>query len=293
MAHPFGERALVETPTTAMPAVSVPDTPILLDSYDGRVHVHWAPDEAVTPLGQLPFFIDYLKQAGLFAAFIADSPLRYVSPNAPKIRDILGTMVLSIVTGARRYAHINALRHDAVNPVLLGMTRICSDYSVLRGLGSLNGQEAQDWLLGHLDFASRPLLQEPWILDCDAAVKPIYGHQEGAVVGYNLHKAQSNRGCENGQLGKATFKLPTKIPVFRGFGLVVQQIRGISTNNHFGRAQTCCKTTCSLCVPDVGRFRSLGSFRPIRQVSGRGRYCPLRRRLQSRLIAGAADPNSL
>ena len=61
MAHPFGERALVETPTAAMPAVSVSDTPILLDSYDGRVHVHWAPDEAVTPLGQLPFFIDYLR----------------------------------------------------------------------------------------------------------------------------------------------------------------------------------------------------------------------------------------
>ena len=68
------------------------------------------------PLGQLPFFIDYLKQAGLFTAFVADSPLRYVSPNAPKIRDILGTMVLSIVTGARRYAHINALRHDALPP---------------------------------------------------------------------------------------------------------------------------------------------------------------------------------
>ena len=195
MAHPFGERALVETPTAAMPAVSVSDTPILLDSYDGRVHVHWAPDEAVTPLGQLPFFIDYLKQAGLFTAFVADSPLRYVSPNAPKIRDILGTMVLSIVTGARRYAHINALRHDAVNPVLLGMKRICSDDSVLRGLGSLNGQEAQDWLRGHLDFASRPLLQEPWILDCDATVKPIYGHQEGAVVGYNPHKPGRPSHC--------------------------------------------------------------------------------------------------
>ena len=63
-----------------MPAVSVSDTPILLDSYDGRVHVHWAPDEAVTPLGQLPFFIDYLKQAGLFTAFVADSPFALRQP---------------------------------------------------------------------------------------------------------------------------------------------------------------------------------------------------------------------
>ena len=31
----------------------------------------------------------------------------------------------------------------------------------------------------------RPLLTEPWILDVDTTVKPLYGRQEGAVVGYN------------------------------------------------------------------------------------------------------------
>jgi hypothetical protein len=28
----------------------------------------------------------------------------------------------------------------------------------------------------------RPLLDEPWVLDVDATIKPLYGHQEGAVV---------------------------------------------------------------------------------------------------------------
>src|SRR5208337_5067015 len=37
----------------------------------------------MTPLGQLPFFIHFLKTAGLFDAFVADCPLRYLSPNAP------------------------------------------------------------------------------------------------------------------------------------------------------------------------------------------------------------------
>jgi hypothetical protein len=32
------------------------------------------------------------------------------------------------------------------------------------------------------------LLVEPWILDIDTTVKPLYGHQEGAVKGYNPHK---------------------------------------------------------------------------------------------------------
>ena len=37
-------------------------------------------------------------------------------------------------------------------------------------------------------ICTRPLLSEPWILDVDTTVKPLYGHQEGAVVSYNPHK---------------------------------------------------------------------------------------------------------
>ncbi len=29
---------------------------------------------------------------------------------------------------------------------------------------------------------------QPWILDCDTTIKPLYGKQDGAVVSYNPHK---------------------------------------------------------------------------------------------------------
>jgi hypothetical protein len=32
------------------------------------------------------------------------------------------------------------------------------------------------------------LTQEPWILDIDTTVKVLYGHQEGAEIGYNPQK---------------------------------------------------------------------------------------------------------
>ncbi len=64
----------------------------------------------MTPLGQLPFFIHFLKATGLFDAFVVDCPLRYGSPNAPKKRDILGTAMFSMLAGHKRYAHIAALR---------------------------------------------------------------------------------------------------------------------------------------------------------------------------------------
>ena len=73
-------------------------------------------EAAFTPLGQLPFFIDFLKTAGLFEALVADCPLRYTSPNAPKKRDVLGTAMLSMLAGHKRYAHIAALRSDRVLP---------------------------------------------------------------------------------------------------------------------------------------------------------------------------------
>jgi hypothetical protein len=39
---------------------------------------------------------------------------------------VLGTWLLSILDGQRRYAHINGLRGDAVAPQILDMTRIIS-----------------------------------------------------------------------------------------------------------------------------------------------------------------------
>ena len=63
--HLAGEQPLVET---------MPDGPVPVDTYAGRIDVEWDPDAAVTPLGQMPFFIDYLKLAGLFDGWITGCP---------------------------------------------------------------------------------------------------------------------------------------------------------------------------------------------------------------------------
>src|SRR5512144_2662549 len=159
--------------------------PVVVDTYAGPVQVEWDPDAAVTSLGHLAFFAEYLKLSGRFDALVADCPLVYSSPNAPAKRDVLGTAVLSILAGHWRYAHITALRGDTVNPPLLGMTRVVSEDAVRRGLDKIEAEAGARWLSGHLDETVRPLLTEPWILDVDTTVKPLYGHQEGAVVGYN------------------------------------------------------------------------------------------------------------
>ena len=163
---------------------------MIADTFAGRVHVEWEAGEraAMTPLGQLRFFIEYLKQGGLFDSWVAECPLYLTSPNAPSKRDILGTVMLSVLAGHRRYAHITTLRCDPVNPPLLGMNKVVSEDAVRRALSKIAAEAGRAWLQEQLDYCTRPLLREPWILDVDTTVKPLYGHQEGAVVGYNPKK---------------------------------------------------------------------------------------------------------
>jgi len=179
-AHPLGEQFPVEE-RGAPPGVN-------LDSFTGSVRVEWDAEAALTPLGQLPFFVDFLKTAGLFDAFIADCPLHYTSANAAKARDVFGTAMLSILCGHKRYAHIAALRGDVVLPELLGMKKVVSEDAVRRAFAAINEDEGTAWLHRHLDYCTAPLLSELWILDMDTTVKPLYGHQEGALVGFNAKK---------------------------------------------------------------------------------------------------------
>jgi hypothetical protein len=51
-ALPLGEQPVVEWMSAA---------PVVADTFAGRVHVEWDNTAPVTPFGQLPFFIEYLK----------------------------------------------------------------------------------------------------------------------------------------------------------------------------------------------------------------------------------------
>ena len=161
------------------------ETATSIDTFAGKIHVKWAPEAAVSSLGQMPYFIEFLKTSGRFDQWVEDCPLYYTSGNAPEKRNILGTLLLSVLAGHWRYAHINAIRGDGINPELLGMTRVASEDSVRRGMKSMDEAASGGWMKQHLKASYEPLLQEPWILDVDSTVKPMYGHQQDAKVGYN------------------------------------------------------------------------------------------------------------
>ena len=180
MLHPQGEQRPIETPP--MPG------PQTLDTFAGPVRVAFDATSPLTPFGPLVYFAEFLKVSGRFNAAIDECPLTCTSPNAPEVRDVIGTWALSALAGHKRYAHVTALRADQVLPELLGMTRMVSEGSLRRALAAMPEQAGLDWLQLHIDQYTPPLLGERCIIDIDTTVKPLYGRQEGAVVSYNPKK---------------------------------------------------------------------------------------------------------
>src|SRR5262245_59369443 len=201
---PAGDQPVVERVSAA--------GPVMADTFAGRIHVEWDNSAPVTPFGQMPFFIEFVKQGGLFDGMVADCPLHYTSPNAPKKRDGLGTIFLSVLAGHWRYAHMTTVRCDTVNPPLLGMTEVVCEDAVRRGLDKIDEEAGETWLQGHFDYTTRPLLSEPWILDIDTTVKPALrasGRRRGELQSSKaraavaqlslLHGGQSAAGAGGGR----------------------------------------------------------------------------------------------
>lgn len=159
-----------------------------LETAAGKLKVHWDGQAQATALGQMAFFIEFLTVTGLFEQWVGDCPLDYRSPNGSSRRDILGTWLLSILSGHWRYAHVSAIRADGVNCRLLGMSGVVSEDTVRRALKAIEESLGTEWLSRHIGRTVLGLLDAPWILDVDVTIKPLYGKQQGAVLGYNPHK---------------------------------------------------------------------------------------------------------
>lgn len=161
---------------------------MVVQTMGGRVHVRWDETARATPHGQLVFFAEFLATTGVFDRWVEECPLSYSSPNASSKRDVLGTLMLGILSGSKRYAHIAGIRGDAVAAHALGMSGVVSEDSVRRALKAVELPDSEPWMRKALMDSVRDALHQPWVLDLDATIKPLYGHQEGAEVGYNPHK---------------------------------------------------------------------------------------------------------
>lgn len=159
-----------------------------LDTPGGRFFAEWDPEAPVSREGQLIFFFQFLHAGGRWEEFMKGCPLQYTGNRGSGARNVMGTVLLSVLSGHWRYAHINGVRGDGINPGLLGMERTISEDAVRAAMKRIGEEQGLRWLDGQLRASIAPVLGQPWILDMDTTVKPLYGHQQGAQIGYNPHK---------------------------------------------------------------------------------------------------------
>lgn len=186
--------------------------PSPLEIRGKKNEVRWDNTAAVTTRGALVYFAQFLDTTGVFDRFVAGAPLEYSSNNAHKPRDVLGTLLLSVLSGHRRYSQVNELRQEKVLTQFLGMGKAVSEDSARKAFGRGSEQGWLDFLEAENFKAYEPLLQEAYVLDLDMTVVPLYGHQEGAEVSYNPAKpGRPSRNIHTAFIGALRLVVGTEV----------------------------------------------------------------------------------
>ena len=147
-------------------------------------------ERAVTPFGGLVVFFEFLRRIGYGQAVRLHLPFSLTSPNAIDPVETFTAFLLSVVAGARRFAHTSVLRSDVALHALLGICRFPIDDTV-RNLFKRFGQgQCQRFFSGLWSWQLErlPACSSGYSLDLDSTVFERYGRQQGALRGPNPRK---------------------------------------------------------------------------------------------------------
>jgi hypothetical protein len=145
---------------------------------------------AVTPFGGIAVFISFLGKIGFAEAVRQHMPIRWKSPNQIEPTSTFTAFLMSVLVGARRFAHASLLRGDRALHALLGIERFPTDDTIRNLFRRFTMGEVQrfyepmaEWLMQRL-----PRCQAGYTLDLDSTVFERYGKQEGSLKGHNPRK---------------------------------------------------------------------------------------------------------
>ena len=144
----------------------------------------------VTPYGGLSVFVEYLRKIGYSETIHAHLPVCLKSPNAIDPTEKFTAFLISVLSGARRFAHAGLLRLDGALHCLLGIVRFPTD-DTMRNLFKRFGQAKVSEFYSNLtqwQVHKLPERTEGYSLDLDSTVFARYGQQQGALRGYNPKK---------------------------------------------------------------------------------------------------------
>jgi hypothetical protein len=147
-------------------------------------------ERAVTPFGGMAVFIEYLNRIDLIGGIRQHMPIRYLSRNQIDPSTTLVCFLVSVLAGARRFAHAAWLRGDKALHAVLGVDRFPTDDTICNLLRRFTMGNVQRLFepLKRWELERLPLREEGYSLDLDSTVFERYGEQEGSLKGHNPRK---------------------------------------------------------------------------------------------------------
>jgi Transposase DDE domain group 1 len=145
---------------------------------------------AVTPFGGVAVFVSFLAKIGFVEAVRQHMPIRWQSPNHIDPTCTFTAFLVSVLVGARRFAHASLLRGDRALHALLGLKRFPTDDTIRNLFGRFGMGEVQRLFepLAEWQMQRLPRRVEGYTLDLDSTVFERYGKQEGSLKGHNPRK---------------------------------------------------------------------------------------------------------
>lgn len=147
-------------------------------------------DQPVTGWGGLAIVARFFEAVGLRRVLKEALPDGRTSPNQVPVVDMAMGLLVTILMGGRRFAHVERFRSDAVLAELFEVKRTSSAMTVTRYFGGFRKGQVQ-----HLVEAvgrglwGRLIPADPAaVVDLDSTIFERYGRQEGSLKGHNPRK---------------------------------------------------------------------------------------------------------
>ena len=166
-----------------------------IETLGGDYALKWDDETQMSVNAHAALLSQFAKAGGFFDRLVETCPMRLTSNNAPEVRDLIATVMVSMVNGATRFRHCDRLHGDTATAELFGVGRFMSCDSVRRNFASIPEGKALPWVWRENLHLLQDVVAEDYVADLDPTVKPLYGHQEGAEFGYNPQKPGRPSHC--------------------------------------------------------------------------------------------------
>lgn len=147
-------------------------------------------DKPVSGWGGLVSVFRFFDRLGLPEVLLQVLPDGRRSPNQIPVLDIVLGLFVTVLTGGRRFAHVERLRSDEVVRAIVGARRLPSAMTLTRYFGGWVQAQVEQLVEGMWRWQLARLPAQPLgaVVDLDSTVFERYGSQEGSLKGHNPRK---------------------------------------------------------------------------------------------------------